>query len=257
MVDPTTIHVIAVIFIATLIRSTLGFGEALVAVPLLALRIPIPVAAPLAVLVSLLVAGVIIVQDWRNVQIRSAVWLVVSALFGVPLGLLLLTRVDDHVVKMILGLVIVSFSIYSLTAKLKLHLAKDHPSWLLGCGFLSGILGGAYGMNGPPLAVYGSLRRWSPQHFRATLQGYFLPVSLVGLIGYRCGWTLVGRRDTLFLLLLSLSLSLSLLSLPAALLAIVIGRALNRRLRGDGFFRYVYAGLIVIGAILVVQSLRK
>ncbi len=39
-------------------------------------------------------------------------------------------------------------------------------------------------MNGPPLAFYGSLRRWSPQHFRATLQGYFLPVSLVGLIGY-------------------------------------------------------------------------
>lgn len=39
-------------------------------------------------------------------------------------------------------------------------------------------------MNGPPLAVYGSLRRWSPQRFRATLQGYFLPASLVGLGGY-------------------------------------------------------------------------
>ena len=39
-------------------------------------------------------------------------------------------------------------------------------------------------MNAPPLVIYGSLRRWSPQHFRATLQGYFLPASLVGLIGY-------------------------------------------------------------------------
>ena len=38
VLDPTTIHAILVIFIATLIRSTLGFGEALVAVPLLALR---------------------------------------------------------------------------------------------------------------------------------------------------------------------------------------------------------------------------
>ena len=37
-------------FIATLIRSAFGFGEALVAVPLLAFRMPLPVAAPLAVL---------------------------------------------------------------------------------------------------------------------------------------------------------------------------------------------------------------
>jgi hypothetical protein len=36
--DPITAYVVAVIFVATLIRSTLGFGEALVAVPLLALR---------------------------------------------------------------------------------------------------------------------------------------------------------------------------------------------------------------------------
>jgi hypothetical protein len=40
---------LAVIVAATLIRSTLGFGEALVAVPLLALRIPVEVAAPLLV----------------------------------------------------------------------------------------------------------------------------------------------------------------------------------------------------------------
>jgi hypothetical protein len=40
-------------------------------------------------------------------------------------------------------------------------------------------------MNGPPLVIYGSMRRWSPQHFRATLQGYFLPASIIGMSGYR------------------------------------------------------------------------
>jgi uncharacterized protein len=40
--------VLAVIFLATLIRSAFGFGEALVAVPLLALVISVQVAAPLA-----------------------------------------------------------------------------------------------------------------------------------------------------------------------------------------------------------------
>ena len=244
MLDPTTIHVIVVLFIATLIRSTLGFGEALIAVPLLALRIPIAVAAPLAVLVSVVVAAVIVVQDWRKIEVRSAAWLVMSSLFGIPLGLLLLTEVNDHVVRMILGLVIAGFSVYSLTFKTKLHLEQDHPAWLLGAGFCSGILGGAYGMNGPPLAVYGALRRWSPQRFRATLQGYFLPASLVGLLGYAIVGLWSSDITRYFLL-----------SLPGTLAAILLGRFINHRLRGDAFFAYVYAGLIALGGVLIVQSL--
>lgn len=246
MIDPTTAHVIAVIFVATLIRSAFGFGEALVAVPLLALRIPIAVAAPLAVLVSVLVAGVIVAQDWRKIELRSAAGLVISSLLGIPLGLLLLTRVNDRVVKIILGLVIAGFSIYSLTTRGKLHLKKDHPKWLLGFGFCSGVLGGAYGMNGPPLAVYGSLRRWSPQHFRATLQGYFLPASIAGLIGYAAVGLWVTAVTRYFLL-----------ALPGTLVAILIGRAINHRLRGDGFFQLVYAGLVVIGSILVAQAFSR
>ncbi len=242
--DSITVHVLVVIFVATLIRSAFGFGEALVAVPLLALRIPITVAAPLAVLVSVIVAGVIVVQDWRKVQVRSAAGLVISSLFGIPLGLLLLTRGNDHVVKLILGVIIAGFSIYSLTAKVRLHLEQDHPVWLLGSGFCSGVLGGAYGMNGPPLAVYGSLRRWSPQHFRATLQGYFLPASLVGLIGYASVGLWVPAVTHYFML-----------SLPGILVAIMIGRLLNHRLEGVGFFRFVYAGLIVTGSVLVVQAI--
>jgi uncharacterized membrane protein YfcA len=98
-------------------------------------------------------------------------------------------------------------------------------------------------MNGPPLAIYGALRRWSPQHFRATLQGYFLPASLVGLFGYiALGlWTPTVTRYFL-------------LSLPGAVIAILLGRTLNHRLRGDAFFRFVYVGLIAIGLVLVVQA---
>ena len=154
-----TVYVILVIFIATLIRSAFGFGEALVSVPLLALRIPISVAAPLAVLVSVLVAAVIVAQDWKRVQVRSAMGLILSALLGIPLGVLLLATANDHVVRSILGGTIVAFSLYSLLPGKTLHLREDHWGWLIGCGFLSGILGGAYGMNGPPLAIYGSLRR--------------------------------------------------------------------------------------------------
>src|SRR3954453_14417018 len=233
-------------FIATLIRSTLGFGEALVAVPLLALRMPVTVAAPLAVLVSILVATVIVARDWRKVELRAASWLVVSALCGIPLGLLVIARVNDQVVKAILGIVIIGFSVYSLTMRRRLHLEKDHLSWLLGAGFCSGILGGAYGMNGPPLAVYGALRRWSPQHFRATLQGYFLVASLAGLTGYVSLGLWTGTITRYFLL-----------SLPAVLVATLLGRAVNRRMKGHGFLRLVYVGLIAIGSVLVVEAVRR
>src|SRR2546421_4158409 len=96
-VNPTTLLVLAVIFLATFIRSAFGFGEALVAVPLLALIMPVEVAAPVAVLVSITVAGVVLAQDWRHVHFRSAGWLVLSTLVGTPLGLLLLTAVAEQV----------------------------------------------------------------------------------------------------------------------------------------------------------------
>jgi len=46
--DGTTVQVLAVLFVATLIRSAFGFGEALIAVPLLAFLMPVEVATPLA-----------------------------------------------------------------------------------------------------------------------------------------------------------------------------------------------------------------
>ncbi len=241
-----TIYVVGVIFIATVVRSTLGFGEALIAVPLLALRLPVAVAAPLAVLVSVTVAAVIVAQDWRRIEMRSASWLIVSALGGIPLGLLLLARVDDAVVKAILGTVIAIFALYSLTARNRLHLPHDHWGWLIGSGFCSGVLGGAYGMNGPPLAVYGALRRWSPRHFRATLQGYFLVASAVGMAGYASLglWSAALTRYYL-------------LSLPAAVVGIGIGRRLNHGLKGDAFLRVVHGGLIGIGLVLIVQALPR
>lgn len=241
--DPNVAYIVLVVFFATLIRSTFGFGEALFAVPLLALRLPVTVAAPLAALLSVLIAGVVVAQDWRHVQVRSALGFILSALPGIPLGTLLLVKGNDHLVKTVLGLTIVAFSIYSLSVRSRPHLAHDHRGWLLGCGFLSGVFGGAYGMNGPPLVVYGSLRRWSPQHFRATLQGYFLPASLAGVIGYLAIglWSAAVTRYFL-------------LSLPSMAVAIPIGRALNRRLTGDRFLRAIHAGLILVGLTLLYQA---
>jgi hypothetical protein len=176
-VDGSTIAVVLVIFLSTLIRSALGFGEALVAVPLLALLVPVEVVAPLAVLFSITVAAVVVIQDWHKVQFESAWKLFLSTLLGIPLGLLLLTKVPESVVKGGLAVVIIAFSTYCLRRVHSFELKSDRMAWLF--GFAAGILGGAYGMNGPPLVVYGALRRWSPE-LSAGQRG-------------RHGWLLAGR----------------------------------------------------------------
>jgi hypothetical protein len=243
--DSTTLHVLLVVFLATLIRSTFGFGEALIAVPLLALSIPIEIAAPLAVLLSITIAAVVVAQDWRKIHVRSTGWLLAPTLVGIPLGIALLTSVHQNLVKGVLAVVIVAFSGYSLLGKRPPELHNDSRPWLLGCGFFAGVLGGAYGMNGPPLVIYGAMRRWSPQHFRATLQGYFLPASVVAMAGYWLTGLWVPAVTHYFLI-----------SLPVALPAIFLGRAINHRLRGNAFFKYVHAGLVCVGVVLLIQALR-
>src|SRR5437868_12579107 len=203
---------------------------------------PVEVAAPLAVLVSITVAVVIILEDWHKVHFGSAWRLVLSTLFGIPLGLLL-TAVEGAVVKAVLAVVIIAFSAYCLGRRTPFRLKDDRLAWLF--GFAAGVLGGAYGMNGPPLVIYGTLRRWPPEHFRATLQGYFLPASLVGMAGYWLAGLWVPAVTRYYLL-----------SLPVAIAAVFLGRAVNRRLDGGRFLRYIHVGLVVVGAVLLLQSLR-
>jgi uncharacterized membrane protein YfcA len=233
-----------VVFLATLVRSSFGFGEALIVVPLLALSMPVNIAAPLAVLLSISIAAIVVAQDWRHIHLRSAAGLLAATVFGVPLGLLLLTHAPQEWVKGFLGVFLLLFAGYSLLAKDEFTLEEHHHGTaLLLAGFLAGVFGGAYGMNGPPLVIYGSLRRWSPQQFRATLHAYFLPASLLGMVGFWSAglWTRVVTREYLY-------------SLPAMLPTVLLGRVINQRIPGTVFLKYVYGGLLLIGLILLAQT---
>ncbi|MGX5820678.1 sulfite exporter TauE/SafE family protein [Chitinophaga lutea] len=234
------IFLVLISFLATLVRSTFGFGESLIAVPLFVLFIPLHIAVPLSVLMSIFVAAVVVVQDHRAIHFNSAKWLILYALLGIPVGLLILSYGNEYWVKIGLGILIIGYSIFTLQAKHTATLERDSPFWLFICGFLSGVLGGAYGINGPPLVVYGNKSGWSAQHFRATLQAYFLPASFIGVVGYAIqgllGWTVI---------------KYFLICIPAMLPAIFLGRYLNRKIQGNAFYKYVYGGLIVIGALLI------
>lgn len=101
-------------------------------------------------------------------------------------------------------------------------------------------------MNGPPLVIYGSMRRWSAQHFRATLQGYFLPASVIGVVGYWLAGLWIPAVTHYYLL-----------SLPVTVPAVLLGRVINHRLKGEAFLKYVYVGLASIGALLLIDAITR
>lgn len=229
-----------------LIQSALGFGAGLIGVPLLVLMLPVAVAAPLVGLMSITSGMIIVAQDWHDVDVRSLRWLLVSSLFGMPLGLLLLDYGNPHLLKGALAIFLLFFSIYCLWGGERLRLQSDRAIWLCVCGFFAGIVGQAYGMSGPPLVIYAALRRWTAGRFRSTGQAFFLPTSFIIMAGY---W-LIGDLDWTVT-------SYFLYSLPASIVAVLIGRAMNRRLQKHSFHRYLYASIICVGLVLLFQALHE
>lgn len=232
-----------VAFIATTFRSTFGFGEAMIAVPLLSIFLPIQVAVPLTVLMSIAASATIVIQDYKEIDFCSVKWLILFAAMGIPLGLYILSHCSEFYVKIGLGVFIIAYSVYTLLAKHTFTLAKDNKRWLFICGFMSGVFGGAYGLNRPPLIVYGNMRKWNAQYFRATLQAYSLPACILALLGYLYKGTVTPSVLEYFVL-----------SLIVVLPATFLGRHLNSKLNDASFHKYAYGGLVLIGVILLIST---
>lgn len=238
------VYILLITFFASLFRSTFGFGESMIAVPLYCLFLPMVQAVPIAILMSVAIAAMVIAQDHKEVHFSNAKWLVIFAVMGFPFGLLLLLEGNEFYIKLGLGLMVVLYSLYSLFAKPSFSAQKPGWVWTFACGFFSGVFGGAYGFNGPPLVLYGNRMHWEGKLFRATMQAYFLPVGLISMVGY---WV----KD----LLTEQVLIYFLWMLPVIVPGVYLGRWLNRKIAGHTFYSYAYCALIVIGIIFMINTL--
>jgi len=250
MPAPETVAVIAIFVVASLTRATFGFGEALVAMPLLSFVVPLQTATPLVALHAMVMSLVVVVQDWRHIHVRSVSRLLIATIAGAPLGLWWLTSIDDRAVKLFLAVLIIVFSTFALIqSRLQPQVATseqpiDRDRGAYAFGFLSGLLGSAYNTYGPPLVMYATLRGWNPLQFRATLQGYFFAVGLIILPLHASAglWTAEVWRYFLC-------------AAPALVVTMPLGRALNRRFSGAVFLKAVHVGLLLIAASLIVHLL--
>ena len=241
--DFQTVLIISVLFVAALIASTFGFGVGLITMPILAIIVDIRTAASLSALVGMTVVGIVLLKHWRNIQFRSVWYLIASSCIGVPFGLWLLNYTQESFMKFFLALIIISFSCYSLLTTRRLMLRTDRTACIF--GVVSGILGGAYTIPGPPVIVYGILRRWPPETFRVTLLWYFFPILLIVIIGYYFFGYLTPRVMYLYAY-----------SFPAVLTAIIIGNYFNRSIPKEKFVWFVHALLILLGMLLSLQVIK-
>lgn len=240
--DGVTLAVLIIIFLAMLVRAIFGFGNALVAMPLLAMTpIGLKTATPLIALIAIILSFLILVKDWRIVDIRGTWRLLVATVPGIPLGLLILKGPFEETGKIILALIIIGFSSYALFRPRLITLKHEWTAYPF--GFIAGILGGAYNSNGPPIAIYGTLRRWPPDRFRANLQGYFFPSGVIIIAGHGLGGLWTPEVGWYFLL-----------SLPLLPLTIWLGNRLNRSFRPGRFDQYIHILLIFVGLVLLVRT---
>ncbi|MCC5889693.1 MAG: sulfite exporter TauE/SafE family protein [Alkalibacterium sp.] len=243
------ILVIGSVFLGSLMRSTFGFGDSVVSMPLLAL-LPIPFSDAVALvgLVGFTVALLSVFSSWKHLDKTVLKWLSATTLIGIPFGLFLVQSVDPYWVNLALGLLLLSYAAYALFSSQKrmarMHRRFENNTAAVPFGFLSGMLGSAYNMNGIPIVLYGTMKNWAPTPFKNNLQAHFIiSSSLIIFSHFLSGfWT----RDVGVYYLFSL---------PAIVLAILAGNALYARIDTNRFRRYVLWLIFFLGLSTLLNTL--
>jgi len=232
-------YVLLVVGAGAFVRAAVGFGDALLAMPLLALVIGLQLATPLVGVVSLVTTIILLATSWRSVNLAASWRLIAASALGAPVGLWVLVTVEEWVMHVVLGGVLIGYGAYNL---LRPGLPPLHnEGWAFPVGFVAGILGSAYNTSGPPVIIYGAMRRWSPDVFRATLQGFFLVNGVMIAAGHAMAglWT----AQVLWLMLLTL---------PGLMVGMAAGIVVQRRISPAAFSRVVYVLLVVLGGVFLL-----
>jgi uncharacterized membrane protein YfcA len=183
-------------------------------------------------------------NNWSRHHVRV---LVPGALLGIVLGALAFGVVPVEWVRLLIGLIAVTFTLnrwFDLAQRLGAKAGKPGPL----IGFLSGATSGLTSTmahaGGPPLLVYLLPQRMEKTIFVGTSVVFFAIVNYLKLIPYG----LLGQLSTN-------NLGLSLLFAPLAPLGIWLGLRLERRIPEKPFYRLSYAILFATGCKLIYDSL--
>ena len=219
----------------------IGFGFSMVAVPLLALVLPVKLAV--GVCFPYIVA-LVVYNTWRYG--RPVDWkilwpLLAGCIVAMPLGYLSLNLFPESFMKRALAGFIALTVVSGRFAGKRFAAEKSGPSpWWGGLmGLVSGWFNGAYTTGGPPAILYFLTATDNPSKIKGLIGVYYVLNMLVLGVLYSMGGILTGQS-----LLLSLKYS------PAAIIGALIGAFASQRVGSKGYHLLADC-LLVLGALLL------
>ncbi|EKO38813.1 MAG: putative permease [Solidesulfovibrio magneticus str. Maddingley MBC34] len=221
-----------------------GFGSTLVALPILALVLDLKVAVPVCTTLAVTLNIVMIVRLRGHVRRGLLVLLIASSLPAMPFGAYILRVVSGDWLKLALAVAILVFVVVQGRPGAQASTAGLGRGWGVLAGLVAGGMGGAIGINGPPIVAWMSRLGLPRDALRATLVSYFF-LAGCGVVASQAGAGLVtgavlGRTG---------------LALPALGAGIFAGMKLCGRVSEAAFRRIILAILAFNAVMLLAQGL--
>lgn len=179
----------AILLAAYVIRGITGFGSGLIAVPLLALFLPLQFVVPLVLLLDFTASLVLGGLHFRRVKWDEIGILIPFSVVGVALGTSLLVSLPQAPMLLALAGFVFIFAVRSL-----LNLHGDKPAsrgWALPASLTGGTVGGLFGTGGPPYVIYLTHRIRDKSDLRATLSALFFAEGLTRIASFLVAGLLV------------------------------------------------------------------
>jgi uncharacterized membrane protein YfcA len=227
--------------ISAVVQNIVGFGFALLAVPLMVLAVEPHDAVVISTFLGLGSSSFQLFNGRHDAQWRLIMRLSLSALVGIPCGLLVFNHVDERVLK---GCLAVGIFLAVLFLVRRPNISHASPRLEIGAGLLSGALSSSLSTNGPPLVFALQGRGLPIAQFRATISAIF---TISGVFTLASFFAL--RKVN------SDSLVGVLMSLPILASGILIGQKLKPRLNEENARRFVLILLSAAGFSALIGAL--
>jgi len=159
---------------ASFVQRTTGFGFGIFIMTLLPFLMPsYGEATTLSGLLAMTTSAIITWKmreyiTWKRLYPILLTFIAVSAV-----AICLLTRIQETSLRRILGIVLILISLYFAFFSGKIRIRTTLP-WQIGAGSISGLMGGFFGMQGPPAVLYFISSEPDKNHYMAMVQTYFL-----------------------------------------------------------------------------------
>ncbi len=233
------LFVTGVILLAYFVFGISGFGSAIVAVPLLTHVLSIQEAVPQIVILDAITAFLIGRRSFKDIATQELKWLMPFALMGMVVGVTLLIKAPSGLLLSVLAIFTLFNGVKGLLTPHRSH-ATCHQFWSAPTGLIAGGFSALYGTGGPIYAIYLSKRIANAQVMRATMSAIiFMNV-----------WFRLATLSLVGLLLTQQNLLRTLTLIPFAVLAVIVGSRLQRRLE-QNTFKKVFSLILIFSAISI------